>query len=350
LTFGPGTGKMPCVDQQLADYLAARLAVPELTIRDLQRIYGGASRETWMFTACWETDGGPREEHLVLRKDPPASLLESDREIEYAFYSAYQDTEVPVPRMRWLENDPSHLGSPFFIMDRILDCEGGAQRILEPDYDDIRAKIGRRHYEILADVHRRDWRGSPITEVIDAPAPEDCWKRELDHWERVIDENELTPQPIARAAIRWLRANPPPPPERVTVVHGDYRVGNFLYRHDGGIYGIVDWEMAHLGDPIEDIAWSFMEAWEWARNGLKGGIIDAEEAIAAYERASGTKVDREALHWWDVFSGVKGQGIWLTGAKSYQDQRTPELVLAMTSYWLCNFQDEILLRSMGRGA
>ena len=73
-----------------------------------------------------------------------------------------------------------------------------------------------------------------------------------------VDRNELEPQPIIRAAIRWLRANPPPPPERVSVVHGDYRVGNFLYTKEG-IHGIVDWEMAHLGDPLEDLAWSFME-------------------------------------------------------------------------------------------
>ncbi|MGE5594826.1 MAG: phosphotransferase family protein, partial [Hyphomicrobiales bacterium] len=186
--------------------------------------------------------------------------------------------------------------------------------------------------------------------VVDVPAPEAAWKRELDYWEGMIDANEVSPQPIARAAIRWLRANPPPPPKRIAVVHGDYRVGNFLYTADGAIHGIVDWEMAHLGDPLEDLAWSFMEAWEWARNGKKGGIIEKEEAIRVYEAATGEPVDREALHWWDVFSGVKGQGIWLTGARSYQDGRTQELMMPMTAYWLTNFQDEILLRSMGRGA
>jgi aminoglycoside phosphotransferase (APT) family kinase protein len=136
----------------------------------------------------------------------------------------------------------------------------------------------------------------------------------------------------------------------VTAVHGDYRTGNFLYRLDGQIHGIVDWEMAHVGDPVEDIAWSFMEAWEWARNGLKGGIIAADEALRAYEAASGRTVNREALHWWTVFSGVKGQAIWLTGTRSFQEGRSGELVLPVTSYWLTNFQDEIILRTLGRGA
>ncbi len=204
-------------------------------------------------------------------------------------------------------------------------------------------------YEILGGIHTFDWRKTAIEKVIAPPKPEECWKRELDHWERIIGENELSPQPIARATIRWLRANPPPPPERVTVVHADYRVGNFLYTPKG-IHGIVDWEMAHLGDPIEDVAWSFMEAWEWTRDGRKGGIIWAEDAIRIYEEATGTKVNREALHWWDVFGGIKGQAIWLTGARSFQDGKTNELILPFTSYWLINFQDEIMLRTIGRGA
>lgn len=338
------------MERALANYVGDKAGAQDVAVSGLSRIYGGASRETWMFTASWLRDGKEHSEELILRKDPPASLLETDRELEYAFYSAFLGTEVPVPRMRWLESDPSHLGSPFFIMDRIPGCDSSPQRILEPDYAGVRTVLGRRHYEILAAVHALDWRQTVIEQVVDAPAPGDAWKRELDHWERIINENELSPQPIARAGIRWLRANPPPPPPRVTVVHGDYRTGNFLYRPDGQIYGIVDWEMAHLGDPVEDIAWAFMEAWQWAGNELKGGIIAAEDALAVYEAAAGCEIDRDALHWWEVFSSIKAQGIWLTGARTFQEGRSGELILATTAYWLINYQDEILLRSLGRGA
>ena len=346
----PRGRKNPAVEDALAAYLAGKLEVEPVVITGLTRIYGGASRETWMFTAGWKSGDGIAEEPLILRKDPPASLLDSDRELEYAFYDAFYGSHVPVPRMRWLESDPSWLGSPFFIMDRITGCDSNARRILEPDYAEAQPRLATRFYEILAAIHAFDWRQSGIARVAAAPKPEECWRVELDHWERIIDEQELSPQPIARAAVRWLRANPPPPARRISVVHGDYRTGNFLYRRDGEIYGILDWEMAHLGDPLEDLAWSFMEAWEWARDGRKGGIIDAEEAIRVYETATGEPVDREALHWWDVFSGVKGQAIWLTGARSFQEGRSSELVLPLTAYWLTNFQDEILLRSLGRGA
>ncbi len=333
----------------IARYLELRLPATGVKVSHLTRIPGGASRETWMFKAVWEDGSGRQSQEFVLRRDPPASLVESERTLEYAFYRAFQGSEVPVPRMRWLETDPTYLGAPFFVMERISGCDASWRGLLDPSFAESRPRIARRKYEILARIHLFDWSSCDIPNVVTPPDPSECWKRELDYWEGMIDANELSPQPIARAAIRWLRANPPPPPKRVTVVHGDYRTGNFLYDRED-IRGIVDWEMAHLGDPLEDLAWSFMEAWEWARDGKKGGIIDKEEAIQVYEQTTGEPIDRDALHWWEVFSGVKGQGIWLTGAKSFQDGRTPELMMPFTAYWLTNFQDEIILRTLGRGA
>lgn len=334
----------------LARYLEPRIeGSSELTISNLSRIPGGASRETWMFDVAWVDTTAPRTGAFVLRKDLPASLLETDRAVEYAFYAAFENSEVPVPRMRWLESDPAHLGSAFFIMERIVNCDSNQRRILEPDYADSRDSLARQLYQILVAIHAADWSRTSIVEHISPPLADECWKRELGHWEGIIDANEISPQPIIRGAIRWLKANPPPPAERVTVVHGDYRVGNFLYTPDG-IKGIVDWEMAHLGDPLEDLAWSFMELWEWGNDGKKGGIITTDDAVRVYEESSGRTVDRTALHWWDVFGSVKAQGIWLTGAKSFQDGRSQETIHAYTSWGLINRQDEVALRALGRGA
>ncbi|OAI41293.1 hypothetical protein AYO38_04060 [bacterium SCGC AG-212-C10] len=335
------------MEEALSRYLTPRLGGGQpVTIANLSRIPGGASRETWMFEARY----GSSVEHLIVRKDPPASLLETDREAEFAFYQSFAGTAVPVPRMRFIEQDQGHIGGAFFIMDRILDCDGGTRFILEPHYDAARPKIARRLYEILAAIHTFNWIGSPAERFAKIPTTETAWSQELDHWEGVINANELSPQPIVRAGIRWLRANPPPPARQISIVHGDYRVGNFLYRNDGAIVGIVDWEMSHIGDPIEDLAWSFNESWRWMRDARPGGIITREEAIATYEEATGAPVDRQALHWWEVFSDVKCQGIWLTGAKSFQEGRTNELMMPVIAYTLINAQDESLLRALGRGA
>jgi aminoglycoside phosphotransferase (APT) family kinase protein len=284
----------------------------------------------------------------VLRKDPPASLLETDREAEYAFYSSFHGSPVPVPVMRWLERDASVLGGPFFVMERVKGGQTNQRAVLEPKYQAIAGGMGQNMYRTLANIAMFDWTGTDITKVTPIPAVDTAWKMQLDHWEGVIDENEISPQPIARAAIRWLRANPPPPAQRVSVVHGDYRVGNVMYTDDGSLIAVLDWEMAHLGDPLEDLAWSFNESWQWAKDGRAGGIVRPEDAIATWERESGLKADPEAVHWWWLFNDVKCQGIWLTGARSLQEGRTRELILSIVAYTLINGQDMSMLRTMKR--
>ena len=111
---------MPGVEDAITRYLAPRLpGARDLAVSHLLRIPGGASRETWMFKAVWHDESGRQAQEFVLRKDPPASLLDTDREAEYAYYSSFMGSAVPVPRMRWLERDGSVLGGPFFIMERI---------------------------------------------------------------------------------------------------------------------------------------------------------------------------------------------------------------------------------------
>ncbi len=333
----------------IANYLGQRLpGAHDVRVTRLYRIPGGASRETWSVDAAWRDDRGTEQTRgFIIRRDPPSSLLDSDRRIEFAFYRSFANTSVPVPKPLWLETDPALLERPFFVMERIDGCDSQFQTLISPLYAPHRPALGRRMYEILADIHITALEGLPAAEVTEVPDAASCWRRELDHWERIIDQNELEPQPIARAAIRWMRRNPPPPAQRVSVVHGDYRTGNFLYTPEG-IFGILDWEMAHFGDPIEDLAWSFMKAWQWAKDGKPGGVIDREEAIRIWEARSGLRADAAALHWWDVFACVKAQGIWLTGAREFAAGRATDILMAFTSYWLINSQDKFTLEAMGR--
>ena len=104
------------------------------------------------------------------------------------------------------------------------------------------------------------------------PAPAECWKKELDYWEADINKNELEPHPILRAAIRRLRQNPPPPAPSVVPVHGDMRCGNFLFSEEGDIKAILDWEMFHLGDPLEDLTWALNPIWSWNEPDLLGVV------------------------------------------------------------------------------
>ena len=112
-----------------------------------------------------------------------------------------------------------------------------------------------------------------LAEGMESPALDACWSKELDHWEAIIDLDALEPLPIIRAAIRWLRANPPPPAQRVAIVHGDYRSGTVMHDGAGGMRAMFDWEMAHLGDPLEDLGWALDPIWDHFIPGAASGRV-----------------------------------------------------------------------------
>ena len=137
-------------------------------------------------------------------------------------------------------------------------------------------------------------------------------------------------------ALRWLRANKPEAP-RVSLLHGDYRTGNFLFEGDR-ITGIVDWELAALGDPLEDLGWAFKELWK--HEGRICGFFDREEFLARYEEASGIPVDREAMRYWEMFAEFKHTVIGLTGIRTSCDRLTDEINFALTHLYLPPLQHE----------
>jgi aminoglycoside phosphotransferase (APT) family kinase protein len=337
------------LERRLAAYLAARLpGAREVEVSGLERIHGGASRETSRFLLRFERGGERVERRLILRRDPPGSLIETDRRVEFAAYRAFHGTAVPVPEALWLEEDPAPLDHPFFIMEELRGFESSPQALLTPPYLQHRAKIGRRKWQILGEISKADPEKLGLVGLLPAPALDACWQRELLHWEGVLDADELEPQPITRAVIRWLRRHPPPAAQKLAVVHADYRTGNFLYDGEGEIRAILDWEMAHLGDPLEDLAWGINPVWQWSRDGLSGSLLPKAEAIRIWEQASGLRAGPEALRWWELFSCVKGQGIWVSGGREYRDGANHDPVLCLSSWMMGNSQDRAALALLGK--
>jgi len=343
---------MPAMEEfgkRIARYLAHRMPEAcDVEVQEIQRIHGGASRETYRLRASYTADGAEQVRGLILRRDPPGSLIDTDRANEFNAYLAFHKSEVPVPEPLWLEEDPAWLDRPFFVMEEISGCEASPQVLLMPPYAEHLERIGEQKWRILGAISRSDPEAVGLAEAMEHVSPDLAWKRELDYWEGVIDEDEISPQPIARAAIRWLRRNPPPPAQKLGVVHGDFRTGNLLVDPEGTIRAVLDWEMAHLGDPLEDLAWSINRIWCWARDDRVGGLLPRERAIAIWEEASGLVADPEALHWWELFSGVKGLGIWVSSGREYLDGPNRDPVLAFTAWWLPNSQDRAILETLGR--
>ena len=163
----------------------------------------------------------------------------------------------------------------------------------------------------------------------------------------MIDEDESEPQPIARAAIRRLRRNPPPPAQKISVVHGDYRTGNFLVDTKGDIRAILDWEMAHLGDPLEDLAWALDPLWSHGDPSHPAGTVARDRAIAIWEESSGLCADPHALAWWEIFASLKGLAIWISAAREYAEGRNTEPVNAFSGWYCLAFHNKVLADRLG---
>ena len=335
--------------ERFAAYLAERWPdASRIEVTRIDRIYGGASRETYRTTARVSHAGAVEERRMILRRDPESSLIETSRATEYDAYAAFHGSSVPVPRPLFCETDPRWLDRPFFVMEEVTGAVSDAKLLGSPPYDAHRDRLGEQKWRILGEIAAADPAAVGLAAKLEAPPLESCWRRELDYWESVIDEDERAPQPIARAAIRHLRREPPPAPRRLHVVHGDYRTGNFLFDESGTIRAILDWEMCHLGDPLEDLAWALDPLWSWADRERPGRLIPREQALAIWSRASGIAIDPRALAWWEIFASVKGLAIWISSGREFIDGRNLDLIMVLASWIPTDIHDRVLAERLGR--
>ncbi|MFC3580172.1 phosphotransferase family protein [Sphingomonas hylomeconis] len=329
------------LDAQLAAYLTRRWQAP-VEIEGLSRIPGGASRETYRFDALV----GDTRRPLILRRDPAGSLIDTDRRTEFEAYRTAHG-RLPVPEPIALEIDGAELDRPFFLMQRI---DGGivTSPFAAQPFGAHAPAIGIAFFHALGTLAALNPAGTPLGSLLPAPAPDQCWRVALDHWAAAILRDEAHPQPIVRAAIRRLYRHPPPPAQAVRILHGDYRSGNLMHDGAGQILAILDWELAHLGDPLEDLGWAFDPLWNHFDPGTVCGMIPQAQAIALWEAASGLRVDPAALRWWQLFNAVKGQAIWTGAAREYRGQGCIDPILGISAWYTARRHDEILADQLQR--
>lgn len=321
---------------RLTAYLQQKMPhARNLQLANLFRIPGGASKETWSVDALWEEETGQARQGLVVRRDLSTSLLDTELEREFRLYQKLWGTPVPVPKVLWLEKEPGWLGGTFYIMERIDGAQTNPQALLSPEKAYLHQKIAREMARILAHIHALDWQGLGLDFLGPAPEPAQCAQREIAYWEQVMRQEALEPQPELEAAFRWMKRHPPPPAQRITVVHGDYRTGNYLY-NDSGILAFLDWELAHLGDPIEDLAW--VRLFRFGRDDRPaGGLVPWEDFQGWYEEYSGLRVDPQSLRFWGVFDATKAAIILMTGGWRFSLGRTDTAFLALYARAGLNF-------------
>jgi len=333
------------LEDQIAAYLAHRMpAAREILVDELGRIYGGSSQETFRFRAAWQADGEAITRRLILRRDAIAGLVVAERDLEYNVYQALAGQGLPIPGVYFLELDPKWLERPFFIMDMCPGKPGSPFAQTDP-YDGHGKAIGDQYWSILGRLAAIDHRIVGLETLRNGTEKSGYWALELDRWEAILDDNEALIEPAVRGGMRWLRRNPPPEPAKASIVHGDYRSGNFLFTDDGIISAILDWEMCHVGDPLEDVAWGLDPFWPITRH------YPLEDGLARWEAASGIALDHAALDWWSLFTAVKACVIWTTAASGFASGKNREMTMALSGIRAGHFHRDLILKMMRtRGA
>jgi aminoglycoside phosphotransferase (APT) family kinase protein len=281
-----------------ADLLLAACArhLPDVTgVASPTRLSGGASRETWSFDV---THGDGSVDRLVLRRDPGAAVGSTDRSTEYELLRAAGHGGVAVPEVRFLLDDEDGLGAGF-VMDRI-DGETIPRRILRDEqYAPARAGLTAACGSIAAQIHAVDPATLPAL-TVQGPA------EQIKQYRTMLDTLG-EPHPAFELGLRWLEdhlpeTGPELPPR---LVHGDFRNGNFIVGPEG-IRAVLDWELSHLGDPVEDLGWLCVKSWRFGNvEQVAGGFGSTDELLAAYVAAGGAPVTVEHLRYWETFGTLK---------------------------------------------
>jgi aminoglycoside phosphotransferase (APT) family kinase protein len=242
---------------------------------------GGASKEAWAVDA-----GG---EQLLVRRAAVGVIHRHTLSLadEFGVLEAAYAAGVKVPRP--IAYIPELDGREAFVMER-LEGETIGRRIVR--MDDVPPQLPAQMAEELARIH-----AIPRDRVSFLP------EARLERMVEELDEVGV-PRPAIELGLWWLREHRPPPRDPV-VVHGDYRVGNLVVRAGDGLVGVLDWEFAHVDEPVRDLAFSLVRAWRFGVPEKRlGGIGDAEPYVDRYNELTGFDVDADEVDYWEVAGNV----------------------------------------------
>ncbi|MEE8188711.1 MAG: phosphotransferase family protein [Kiloniellales bacterium] len=312
---------------RLAAFLAESAGAKHARLDAITPITEGAIQENWLTEITF--DGGAFDglQVLVLRSDAPTGVAAShSRAREFALLRAAWDADVTVPEPLWLCEDEAVIGKPFFVMRRVEGVARGYEVVKDTGLGGDRAALAGRLGEELAKIHRIM---PPRAELdfLELPEPDPA-RHAVTLYRKYLDAMG-EPCPGLEWGLRWCELHAPPPGE-ITLVHQDFRSGNYMV-DARGLVAVLDWEFCAWGDPMSDLGWFCAKCWRYSRPDLEaGGIAPREPFYRAYEQASGRKVDPDAVAFWEVMAHLR----WAVVARQ-QGARTlaggqPSLDLALT--------------------
>jgi aminoglycoside phosphotransferase (APT) family kinase protein len=303
----------------LESVLRARLRGFE-ALHACDRLSGGASRETYKLTA---TMNGA-ERLLCLRRAPDEGKSAMKQgpglDIEARLFAAARKAGVPGPDVLLLLEPDDGLGAGF-VMEWIEAETLGGKIARSNDFAKARKSLARQCGEILARLHKIDVEESHLDGDLEEFTPEHAVRKT----HAAYLELE-TPQPMIDFTAMWLLDNLPSKKRKLALCHSDFRNGNLMVDPRKGVVAVLDWELAHIGDPMRDLGWLCTRSWRFGvADKPVGGFGDYEELFAGYEAVSGKKVDHDVVRFWEVFGSFWWAVGCLSMAQSYRDGRETSL-------------------------
>lgn len=294
--------------------IAGRIAPAAGAISGLERLSGGATQEIWRFDLVNAREGDGR---YILRRALGGTRITGGvgLEAEAKLMSAAADAGVPVARVAYVLKPEDGLGRGF-VMGFVEGETLGGRIVKSPDFQAARQRLAGDCGTILAHIH-----AIPVEQFsgLDRETPVQMVER----WRKAYRETPVR-RPVFDLAFRWLHDHAPPP-AAPRLVHGDFRNGNLMIG-PGGVRAVLDWELAHIGDPMEDLGWICVNSWRFGRIDLPvGGFGTVEDLVSSYEAASGVRPGRGALRWWEIFGTMRWGMICAQSLAAYRgDDSTVE--------------------------
>jgi len=290
--------------------LAERLGGEGAVVTEAQRLSGGASMETWAFG--FEGKGGP--ERLILRRRSAPFDEETARSIslatEAALIRATGANGARVPIVRHVCDAADGLGEAY-VMVRVDGETLGRKITSDPRFDAVRPALARQCGESLVAIHQTAPPAGLKLKSVNG-------REELDRYEEVYRATGAQ-RPILELAFQYLRKHVPEPVEPV-LLHGDFRNGNIMFDPEKGVAAILDWELAHLGDPAEDMGWICTNSWRFGRPDRPvGGFGDYADLLAGYASAGGRAIDLPRVRFWQTLGSLRWGVMCLTMYLSWRD-------------------------------
>jgi len=286
---------MADLEEALAKVLA-RTVPGFVALERLERLSGGASQETYRIVI--RTPEGARK--LAMRRAPGGqAALTSDEKpglaLEARLFELAHGAGVPEPGIVHVLEPADGLGDGF-IMEWLEGETLGARIVRAPEFDAIRPRLAFQCGQLLARIHGIDLAATGLDRRLGRMDPETFVRQKWEQYQLFA-----TPQPMIDFAARWLLEHLPPP-GKLSLVHNDFRNGNLMISKDAGVIAVLDWEVAHIGDPMRDLGWICTNSWRFGRSDLPvGGFGQYEDLFAGYESVTGEPVDPARVKFWEVF-------------------------------------------------